>query len=230
MQAYVNRRDSISAALAELNKYPVGSKRPSVNSIANDFGLSEATLRRAIKNGGPPNRQGPPTVLTKHEEEQLVGYCINMQKLGFGLTKSGVNHCVMEIMQQNKRQHPFGETGPGQSWWSRFMRDHPDLSFRVPQELSEARAQKANATIVRDHFNKLKQIIDENLLTAMQIWNMDETGFTLAPALEKVIAKKGTRQVHKIAQGNSSRDKRRVLGQNYHNVFRTTSNLFYKLF
>ena len=27
-----------------------------------------------------------------------------------------------------------------------------------------------------------------------------------------------------------SRDKRRVLGQNYHNVFRTTSNLFYKLF
>ncbi|CAG8633226.1 16704_t:CDS:2, partial [Dentiscutata heterogama] len=30
MQAYVNRRDSISAALAELNKYPVGSKRPSL--------------------------------------------------------------------------------------------------------------------------------------------------------------------------------------------------------
>ncbi|CAG8835049.1 26730_t:CDS:1, partial [Gigaspora margarita] len=50
MQAYVNRHDLISTALAELNKYPGGSKRPSVNSIVNDFGLLEATLRHAIKN------------------------------------------------------------------------------------------------------------------------------------------------------------------------------------
>ena len=32
---------------------------------------------------------------------------------------------------------------------------------------------------------------------------MDETGFVIVPKLEKVIAKKGARQVHKIAQGNS---------------------------
>ncbi|CAI2201604.1 16801_t:CDS:1, partial [Funneliformis geosporum] len=70
-------------------------------------------------------------------------------------------------------------------WWKRFMRDHPELSIRTPQELSEARAQRANATIVKDHFDKLKQIIYENSLTAIQIWNMDETGFVIVPKSEK---------------------------------------------
>ncbi|CAG8622265.1 3393_t:CDS:1, partial [Paraglomus occultum] len=126
-----------------------------------------------------------------------------MQKLGFGLTRSGVNHCVMEIMRLNKRPHPFGENGPGQDWWARFMRDHPELSFRITQELSEARAQKANATVVKDRFEKLHQIIHEFSLTAAQIWNMDETGFVIIPKLEKVVARKGARQVHKIAHGNS---------------------------
>ena len=197
------RGDAISTALKKLNDCPLGSKPPSINSLAKDFGLSETTLRRAVTNGGPPKRPGAPNVLTSHEENQLVGYCINMQKLGFGLTKRGVNHCVMEMMKLNKRSHPFGEAGPGQDWWECFMKDHPELSFRVPQNLSEARAQKANKTIVDDHFKKLKQIIDENSLSAAQIWNMDETGFVIVPKLEKVIAKKGARQVHKIAQGNS---------------------------
>ncbi|RUS19966.1 hypothetical protein BC937DRAFT_86642 [Endogone sp. FLAS-F59071] len=79
-----------------------------------------------------PFRQGPPKVLTDHEEEQLLEYCINMQKLGFGLTKSGVNHCIMEILNS---WPPFSEDSPGKNWWKCFMRDSPNLSFRGPQEL-----------------------------------------------------------------------------------------------
>ena len=201
--SYINRRNTIREALDEINKYPSNS-RPSINSVAKSFGIPEASLRRAVKNGNPPNRTGPPTILTEHEEEQLAGYCINVQKLGFGLTRSGVNYCVMEILRLNKRSHPFNNNGPDHDWWVRFMRDHPELSFRTPQELSEARAQKANATIVKDYFEKLGKIINENSLTAAQIWNMDETGFVLIPKSEKVIAKKGARQVHKVAHGNNT--------------------------
>lgn len=114
------------------------SKPQSINSLAKDFGLSEATLQRAVKNGRPPQYPGAPSVLTSHEENQLVGYCINMQKLGFGLTKSGVNHCVLEILRLNKRVHPFGKNGPGQDWWECFLRDHPELSFCISQNLSQA--------------------------------------------------------------------------------------------
>ncbi|CAG8536939.1 12096_t:CDS:2, partial [Cetraspora pellucida] len=65
------------------------------------------TLRRAVKNR-LPKHTGPKTVLSKHEEEQLVGYCKNMQKLEFGLTRSG----------------------PDRAWWNHFLKDHLDLSFQ----------------------------------------------------------------------------------------------------
>ena len=96
--SYIERGEAICAALKKLENCPACSKPPSISSLAKDFGLAETTLRRAIKNGGPPNRPGAPNVLTAHEENQLVGYCINMQKLGFGLTRSEVNHCIIEIM------------------------------------------------------------------------------------------------------------------------------------
>src|SRR5262249_38103959 len=201
-QIAMSSRDQLSAAFRAFCSIESDSKRPSVNGIAKKFGVPEPTLRRAV-HSGHVHRPGRQTILTEYEEKQLAGYCINMQRLGFGLTKSGVNHTVMEILRVNGRVHPFRRDGPGKHWWSRFMRDHPDLSFRVPQELTEARAQKANATIVTDHFDKLHKIIKDNSLTAERIWNMDETGFVVVPKLEKVVARKGARQVHKVAHGSS---------------------------
>jgi len=101
------RENNIKAALSALKEPLPDGKHPSVNRTALSFGISRASMRRAIANGGPPSRRGPPKVLTTHEEKQLIGYCLNMQKLGFGLTRSGVNHCVMEILRLSQRKHPF---------------------------------------------------------------------------------------------------------------------------
>ena len=100
---YTNRQNTISEALSELKNYPAGHKPPSVNSVAKNYRLSEAILRRAKNNSSPPNQWSLSTILTEYEEGQLIGYCLNMQQLGFGLTKSNVN----------KRPHPFGDKGPG---------------------------------------------------------------------------------------------------------------------
>ncbi|CAG8527102.1 12186_t:CDS:2 [Cetraspora pellucida] len=162
--SYINRQNTISIALDKLNNYPVGSKQPSLNSVANEFGLAEAMLRRVAKNDGPLGCPRPSTIFTKQEEDQLAGYCINIQKLGF---------------------------------------DHTELSICTPQELTEAHAQQANATIINDHFEKLQKIVHENSLTAVQIWNMDETGFILVPKSRKVIARKDACQVHKVLHRNS---------------------------
>ncbi|CAG8475089.1 6839_t:CDS:2, partial [Cetraspora pellucida] len=78
-----------------------------------------STLRCAIKKGGPPNHRGPSTILTEHEENQLVGYCMNMQQLEFGLTKSGFvlipklekviakkgSHQVHKVVHSNSHEH-----------------------------------------------------------------------------------------------------------------------------
>ena len=189
--------------MAALKASSTDSKNSSIRSVAKKFGLSEATLRHAIQNNGHLKPPGRTKILSNHEEEQLTSYCLNMQKLGFGLTQSGIAQCVLDILHQNKQANPFGENGPGQAWWKRFMRDHKELSFRAPQALNEARAQRANQTIVKDHFDKLREILEKHSLTANHIWNMDETGFIIEPGLQRVIARKGSRQVHQVSCGNS---------------------------
>src|SRR5215216_558595 len=96
----------------------------------------------------------------------------------------------MEILRSDKRDHSFTNKGPGKAWWSCFMKDHPDLSFRVPQALSEACAQRGNPIIINDYFKKLQIIIQEHSLTADRIWNMDETGFVLSPKFRRFFLKK----------------------------------------
>ncbi|CAG8546836.1 356_t:CDS:2, partial [Racocetra fulgida] len=62
----------ILAAINEFKIYPTNLKCLSINKIAKDYGIPKTTLQYAIKNDSPPNRLGPPTVLTEHEESQLV--------------------------------------------------------------------------------------------------------------------------------------------------------------
>ncbi|CAG8692389.1 845_t:CDS:2, partial [Gigaspora rosea] len=45
-----------------------------------------------------PNHRGPPTILTAYEENEIASYCLNMQQLGFGLTKEAVNTIVIQIL------------------------------------------------------------------------------------------------------------------------------------
>jgi DDE superfamily endonuclease len=197
------RQESILAALNFLETQKENSeKQLSLRRVALEHGIAPQTLRDAVARGRVADRPGPPTVLTAEEERELVGYCLNMQKLGFGLTKAAVNTMVMKIIQEQHRQHSFKD-GPGKKWWERFMRDHQELSFRVPQELTSARAAKGNPVVIQNHFTELQKIIRDRSLTAERIWNMDECGFNISSRLQKVLAQKNSRQVHKIVPGNS---------------------------
>lgn len=171
--------------------------KPSTLSVALQFGIAETTLRRAVSKG--IGSLGRPTILSDYEERELAGYALNMQQLGFGLTKAAMNTKIMEIVQFNPRQYTFRGNQPSREWWEGFMSRHRELSFRVPQELTAARAQRANPVIVQDHFRKLGDLVEKHGLSAGTIWNMDETGFSSSGA-QKVIAKRGVRQVHRRAK------------------------------
>ena len=66
----------------------------------------------------------------------------------------------------------------------------------------QAHTSKANPVVLKDHFEKLKKLFNDYSLTPDRIWNMDESGFNISARLQKVIAKKNARQVHKTAAGN----------------------------
>ncbi|CAG8751111.1 16983_t:CDS:2, partial [Cetraspora pellucida] len=109
---YIIDKEVNDIAFKELNDSQTNTKLPSHRSLAKKYGISETTFRHVIKNGGPLDHPGPAKVLTDHKEQQLVSYCLNMQKLGFRLAKSGVNQYIMDIVHQSNKFHPFKESGP----------------------------------------------------------------------------------------------------------------------
>ena len=78
---------SICAALEFLEAQKTSSALSlSIHRVAFEFGIANQTLRDTINNG-VPNCHGPSTILTAYEEKEIAGYCLNMQQLGFELTK-----------------------------------------------------------------------------------------------------------------------------------------------
>ncbi|CAG8800770.1 13601_t:CDS:1 [Cetraspora pellucida] len=104
-------QNTINATFRALNNF----ENPNICETAHSFGVSETTLSHAIKNNGSLKCPSHTTVLSKHEETQLVGYCKNMQQLGFGLTKLGINYYVIEIVCSNNCNHLFAKKGPEQA-------------------------------------------------------------------------------------------------------------------
>src|SRR6184192_3203008 len=102
-------KNAIANAIANNLEYYRQPNHNSIRSIANHFGIKEFQLRHAIKNG-LLSHQGPATVLTPEEEEELVGYCLNMQRIGFGLTKSTID-TILEMIKLSGHNHPFSKSG-----------------------------------------------------------------------------------------------------------------------
>ena len=103
-------------------------------------------------------RSGPPTVLTEHEEDELVSYCVNMADMGFGLSRSDVMVVAFEIAEASGRKHPFTDGAAGRAWYDGFRPRHPQLTLRSTQSLSHARASCANLEIISDYFGKLAAV------------------------------------------------------------------------
>ena len=121
-------------------------------------------------------RPGPPTVLTKSEEDEIVQYLIQMADMGYGLTREAVMHMVYAYVDKCRRDHPFKNETAGRWWFQGFKARHPNLTVRMPQALSHCRARCSNKEVISDFFGKLGAIYCKlNLLSKpMQIYNSDE--------------------------------------------------------
>lgn len=101
-----------------------------------------------------------------------------------------LNKTVPQTWKQNKMA--------GTDWFSQYFKRHPKLSLRRPEATSLARASAFNRHNVAAFF-KLYDKVTENInFEPQNIWNIDETGLSTVHKPDRVVSRRGQKQIGQI--------------------------------
>lgn len=108
---------------------------------------------------------------------------------------SRLKSLAYQLAKKNKKDPPFKDNKAGKDWLFEFLKRHPDLMIRKPENTSAARA-GFNKIAVDNFYKLLGEIYDKHQLTPDRIFNCDETGMSVVPKTKcKIIAKTGRKQM-----------------------------------
>ncbi|CAB3232698.1 unnamed protein product [Arctia plantaginis] len=107
---------------------------------AKHFGVPRITLHDKISGITTMGcLMGPSTVLTKGEEDILEKWMIlALSERHIPLTKDSLLDSVQKIIIDQNRPNSFTNNRPSKEWFQSFMKRHPNLTQRVPDNLSRA--------------------------------------------------------------------------------------------
>ena len=145
-------------------------------------------------------KPGQVPILSPDEEKALVEYVLHMSRIGYGRTKEQLQDIVQEILKKDGRPNPFKNDRPGDKWWKLFVKRHPMLSLRKPEQLQLSRARCCTPENIQHWIVEFEQFLVTHDLKdrPAQIWNADEAGFPLCPSTGKVIAMRNSRCVYGV--------------------------------
>ena len=162
------------------------------------------SLRKAAELHQVPGRfgldvkPGRKPVLPKAVEEKIVDTVKLAAKSGMGVTRKGLLKRTRTLCKRLKIETPMFKKGiPGNAWWERVKKRHPELTIRKPEKLGSNRARALNGPITSSYYEYLGSLLDELNLKDKpdSIWNMDETSLRFEHDPVKVISEKRVRNV-----------------------------------
>ena len=174
------------------------------------FGIPRTTVQDSVKklrNLSEEERQTnkmnfgylkPRQVFNEEEEERLVAYLQHASAIYFGLSPREVRSLAYECGKRFNIKMPLSWSEremAGVDWFTAFLKRHSELSIRVPEATSLARATAFNKVNVSLFFEKLSEVMDRCSFDASRIWNVDETGISTVIKPSKIVASCGIKQV-----------------------------------
>ena len=67
----------------------------------------------------------------------------------------------------------------GEQWVPQFLIHHPQLASIMLEQIDTARVKETSYDILQKWFTEVKSIIDEHHIQPYNIYNMDETGYSI---------------------------------------------------
>lgn len=201
-------RGMASIEIYDLAFEEVTVRGQSLRSAASSYNLNYMSLQRYIKKKKAHQQQlsdeAPsvgyisPTVFTKDEEKILSDYLLTCAASNYGLTTKETRSLAYLLAKKHNKKVPESwekNEMAGEVWLKLFMKRHSNLSLRLPQATSIARATSFNRTNVAAFFENYTGVLAKHTLSGKDVWNVDETGITTVQKPDRVIARRGEKQV-----------------------------------
>lgn len=190
------------------NAYKEVINGSSLKSAAQTHGVNYRSLlrymekRNEAKSGEAENIAmgyvAPNRVFTQEQEREFSEYLICCADIYFGLPRKEVRKLAfkMAVKYDLKKPNNWNEKKmAGEEWFCSFMKRNSELSIRAAQTTSLHRATSFNRTNVNMFYDNLQVVLDRYHFEPQNIYNVDETGVTTVQKPNRVVARRGTRQV-----------------------------------
>ena len=109
------------------------------------------------------------TVFSEQQEQELIQHVLDFEKSFYGMTTTEIRKLAYDLAVKNN----IPLAGP--DWLDGFRKRHPEISLRIPEATSVARAQGFNRVAVSRFFDILQDALENGQFSASRIYNVDET-------------------------------------------------------
>lgn len=137
-------------------------------------------------------------VFTDEEEAILVKYLHRAADIYFGLSPLDVRKLAFQLATKMNIKIPLSWTTKclaGPDWFSSFLKRHNTLSIRKPEATSLARTSSFNKHNCDAFFDNYERLLTRENISLDCVWNMDETGVTTVMPPEKIVGRRGQKQI-----------------------------------
>ncbi|XP_055910788.1 uncharacterized protein LOC129945153 [Eupeodes corollae] len=203
--------NTVARAIADLK-----NGNGSIRKVAERYGLSKSMLHKRIQKSDPlcieiksasykyTSKYTNNQVFTNEEEGLLEEYILHCSRLQYGLSFHQIRRLSFDYATKLERQTPEpwqDNKIAGVDWMQAFMKRHPTLSLRKPENTSIARNMSFNETNVKSFFKNLIEVQTKWNFTAEQIVNVDESGISTVLQAPRIVARTGCKQVGQAVSG-----------------------------
>lgn len=202
------RLEDLKKAVVDVN-----SKQLNVNQASRKYGIPYTTIKDHVSNRCRnsnaakviPKVVGKKPAFTLEQENKLADYCIKLSQRYYGLSITEFRQLAYQYAQklgvEGRFQNKRNEELVGWDFYWLFMKRHPGISLRSPEATSLNRVIGFNKVEVDRFFDNLSTLYEKNNYSAMDIYNVDESGLQTVHKPSKILAPKGVKQIGKITSG-----------------------------